>query len=220
VALCALAFVIVGAYSGRVCGHNIAQHPMTKFFTKRPEEAVIEVSQHLQGCMPGTFGLAGAFVTIALVHASLFWKKSSWLGWQHVLALRWLGAIAVLCHMYLHKRLVYGPQLGVSQRDEAEAFAAIVQVVLVALVFLPKFARHQPIAFFFLINALGAMLGLTSGVIPLAAEPAHRLAEGMGLLSAFASFVAVFLSGGIGIAFTLFVVGLALQVHMPWMLNL
>ena len=210
-----LVFAVQCSLIGVSCSHTFFEHPVP---LNPSLTSLTKVSQNMHMCVKGHYGAGDALITIAMVHASLAWTKGSWLGFQHVLALRWVGAVAHLWSIHLQTPIpqeLANPSQGLAR--QVEIFATMTQVGLVALLFMPKFAVRQPLSFLLVINLVGAISSLCVGFAPMPIDAMHKLGNSLGLATVFFSFLAVFLSGGVGISLAMFCVVLAAQVHAPWL---
>jgi len=184
-------------------------------------QTLLATSKNLHVCMKGPLGLGDGLVTLALLHGSLSWTRSTWIGFQHVLAFRWASAVAHVLSLHLQRPLNIQVMESKNGTDNGFiAIAVVIQVVAVFLLFIPRFAARQPFSMLFVICVLAICFGLSFRQVEIDVPIANQAQMVLGQLFVVVMFFAVFFSGGIGISFTMFAVAAAAQVNAPWLKKL
>jgi hypothetical protein len=217
------AFASLCALATRSCGEMVLRHKKETLLGENlklePNFAtVVRISELSQVCLQGPIGIGDAMITIALLHASISWTKSSWIGLQHVLAYRWAS---VMVHMYaLHLKgllldEIIKPKYEIE--SQSQAIATVIQVGAVFGLFVLKFAIRQPLAFSIILAIISAASAVTLGTVPVPVELAFHLQPILGQLFVFFAVTAILLTGGIGISFAMFTVVGSASIQAPWL---
>lgn len=217
-------FLLIVAFAA-LCGMSAAS--CTVVFDQRriklepTVQSVVLVSENLQVCIPGPLALGDALVTIALLHASFSWTKSSWIGIQHVLAFRWAATVVHMMNLHLQNKLLDELiQNKPSMTAKFEAISVLLQVGAVFLLFVPRFAARQPLSTLFIMAILGGSAAVVLGRVPVSNEMAFVAHPLLGQLFVLFCTIAVLLTGGIGISFFMFAIVGAAQINAPWVRNI